>query len=365
MSVKNTGQIWSTTISGIVAVALAALAAPANAELASPGSSDTYGGYYEIDSSEFEQARGHARMLRGFGLSEQQRSEVNKFLKDTERRGGAGHDPSEIDVVRVNKDITLTLSRSVRVKKIAVKRTVMDREVAANGDEGELRGIAVSVEADSPEQNGPTNDLKADDYPGFTIDHNENLRVTISGAGEMLAIANGGKLNNDGGSSRNYWAYEHKAVGQPFDISGLDWSVTGMILENYLGGTPTLEMVKNHRWVAFSPGAEIESNCGQQWNLGIDVLGATFGGVFTMCDTYKPNVATAWPGTMRLTHTQGAVFNPGNRELGYTTAHSVPKNESQIRPTMGKATLQMARWTYPASECTAGSIYGDTVTCNS
>jgi hypothetical protein len=172
--------------------------------------------------------------------------------------------------------------------------------------------------------------------------------ITITNAATMQTCWYKKKMTDDGDGSFDYYSYQRKSWGQPAEISGANWSVTGIPLRSY----PTDATRGNFTGViSRKPGADLKGDCNTSpFSLSISFKGASTGISFIDCDMYYPTFGSTW-GDYEIRYSQGAVFSSKNVEAGYHEVVKVKQGASAVWRDYQK--LEVARWTYPAKTCSS------------
>lgn len=185
-----------------------------------------------------------------------------------------------------------------------------------------------------------------------------NLTILWSGKGEAISFWYIDKVDNDGTTLRDYWGLRRKVAVQPYNVTGVDWSVTGIMAGSYPTANSTTNIIT--AWEDFDPANDLNGSC----NTTTQAVDTPVGGLgisFTDCDKHDMTTRATTPGWYEMFYSQGAVFHQGNRSTGYALA--VRTKNASASPSWSLTTrLEFARLIYPASKCTKSGATG-TVNC--
>ncbi|MER7074136.1 hypothetical protein [Terrabacter sp. NPDC000476] len=171
--------------------------------------------------------------------------------------------------------------------------------------------------------------------------------IKISGAGFMESKWLKRKLTGGDGSSKyDYVAMRRTGLGQPYEIGGLNYSVTGLYISVHSTDATRANAVDR---IDQAPQQDFTGNCKGSYNIGVSAYGVSAGGTFADCDKNDISFSTTDPGYYRNYMTQGAVFNGGNRAVGFQIAVKIKQGTSLNFTSYQR--LEMARYVYPAKKC--------------
>ena len=293
-----------------------------------PGSSSV-----RLDRSELE---GMRRSNRGQAAanSESQRTQAarNEFVQRMAARGQYFR-AQDVDVIEVGAT-TVVVPKAVSVTQVAVTSDADTAVIDASTVPAETPGIG----------GGPGS------APYWQQISSGCYTLKFTGAAEMLSCWYKHKLQSDGDAAFDYWGYRRKGWGQPYSISGLDWSITSMTIES----TPTAASQGNFvQWEDFEPGADRNGNCDTlPLSLSAEAKGVGLSISFIDCDFYDITFGPAI-GKFRNKFSQGAIFSGGNREVAYTTAVKIKPGATPYWSDYSR--LEIAKYTYPAKVCEASN----------
>jgi hypothetical protein len=329
-----------TAVVGVLAVPTAAIAAP---EPAGSGSK-----LIRVSKEQFRAARAAAKAERTAGRENARLAENRReFIAQSARKSGTFYVEDEVDVVEPVENLVVVLPRDMQVLGLAVDvaPTTMIAEMKADwGPDGGGATTGPGVGMEPYWSSGSSGEYLISFYSGGT-------RLAT-----MLSNFKRQKLLNDGSGTYDWWAYSRKAWGQSDEISGLNWSVTGMYMWNFPNENIKPNLVSRED---MAPGNDITGDCDHNpWVGSVQALGKYVGISFFDCDYYDvwyhPNV----PGEYSMYMDQGALYDNDNREAAYAVTVK-SKNGSSVWYNDVQR-LEIALYTYPAKKCQAPTNNGGT-----
>lgn len=313
----------------VVAAGLVATAGPAVAAPASPTTASTAPGIHlAIDAAQVAKVRSAAADARRANREPAALTDLRRSMAKKAAKAGSTYLDADTESFSLSADVSMAVPRGLAIK--SVKVSTVDSKVIAEVESEEGRDQILA-----PQGTGM----------GWNIVSSGTYVIKISGAGEMESHYLKRRMN---GANYDYIAYRRTGLGQPFEIGGLNHSVTGMYIS-----THATDGTRNHivDRIDQSPQQDFTGNCSGSIDISVSVLGVGAGGSFADCDHYDIAWSSSEPGYYRNYMEQGNVFNGGNRAVGFQIALKI-RNGSSLSFTNYQR-LEMARYFYPADKCSS------------
>jgi hypothetical protein len=284
-----------------------------------------------LDGASVQKARLGAKALRG---GKQEKAELKGLRSELAKRAAANGQTyldDDTESFALSPQVSMAVPRGLQIKSVDV-HTDGDKVVA------DVVSEDTTATAQAPQGQG---------LSGWSVVSSGTYIIKINGAGFMESKWLKRRLSGGDGSSKyDYVAMRRTGLGQPYEISGLNYSVTGLYISVHATDSTKKNVVDR---IDQSPSQDFTGNCKGSYNIGVTVYGVSAGGTFSDCDKNDISFSASDPAYYRNYMTQGAVFNGGNRSVGFQIAVKI-KQGTKLNFTSYQR-LEMARYIYPAKKC--------------
>lgn len=304
-----------------------ALAAPASS--AKPASSAVARQIsLTADTTQVAKARTTAAAARRAHHESTALADLRHSMEKKAAKAGTTYLDADTESFSLSSDVSMAVPRGLAIKSVKIS-TVADKVVAeVESEEGPDQLLA-------PQGTGM----------GWNIITSGTFVIKISGEGEMESHYLKRRMDT---STYDYIAYRRTGLGQPYEIGGLNYSVTGLYISTHATDATAGHILDR---IDQSPSTDFSGNCSGSYDISVSVLGVGAGGSFADCDHYDVAWSSSEPGYYRNYMEQGASFSGGNRSVGFQIALRIKKDTSLSFTNYQK--LEMARWIYPADTCSS------------